>query len=115
MPENRFVVRIACLTLALVAALPLLADEGLWPYNQFPADALKQKRDFTAPPGFLDQLRLSSSWQTVSRQFVARDDDQQSYLGLWVGGKPGSVEVRRWSISAVPHRALTSQQEGPHE
>ena len=60
MPENRFVVRIACLTLALVAALPLLADEGLWPYNQFPADALKQKRDFTAPPGFLDQLRLSS-------------------------------------------------------
>ena len=65
--------------------------------------------------GCCDQLRLSSSWQTVSRQFVARDDDQQSYLGLWVGGKPGSVEVRRWSISAVPHRALTSQQEGPHE
>ena len=60
MAENRFVVRIACLTLALAAVLPLLADEGLWPYNQFPADALKQKRDFTAPPGFLDQLRLSS-------------------------------------------------------
>jgi hypothetical protein len=36
------------------------ADEGLWPYNQFPQDALKEKRGFEAPAGFLDQLRLAS-------------------------------------------------------
>ncbi|MDP9170865.1 MAG: S46 family peptidase [Acidobacteriota bacterium] len=38
----------------------LSADEGLWPYNQFPAEALKQKYAFDAAPGFLDELRLSS-------------------------------------------------------
>jgi hypothetical protein len=36
------------------------ADEGLWPYNQFPAQALKEKHGFDAPVGFLDRLRLAS-------------------------------------------------------
>jgi hypothetical protein len=36
------------------------ADEGLWPYNQFPQQALKEKHGFEAPTGFLDQLRLAS-------------------------------------------------------
>lgn len=40
-------------------ALPAVADEGLWPYNQFPADAVK-KLGFDAGPAFLDHLRLSS-------------------------------------------------------
>jgi hypothetical protein len=39
---------------------PLTADEGLWPYNQFPQDALKTKNGFETPPGFLDHLRSSS-------------------------------------------------------
>ena len=53
-----------CLGLVLIGllfpAVPLTADEGLWPYNQFPVDALKQKNGFETPAGFLDHLRLSS-------------------------------------------------------
>ncbi len=48
------------LALALAAASPLIADEGLWPYNQFPQDALKTKNGFETPSGFLDHLRSSS-------------------------------------------------------
>jgi hypothetical protein len=59
MLENRRVMRIAPLLLACAVALPAVADEGLWPYNQFPADAVK-KLGFEATPAFLDHLRLSS-------------------------------------------------------
>jgi hypothetical protein len=45
------------LTLLLVC---LLADEGMWPYNQFPKDAISQKYKFEATTAFLDHLRLSS-------------------------------------------------------
>ena len=47
------------LLLVCLAALPAAADEGLWPYNQFPADAVK-KLGFAADAPFLDHLRLSS-------------------------------------------------------
>jgi len=46
--------------IAVAAVFPLIADEGLWPYNQFPQDALKTKNGFETPPGFLDHLRSSS-------------------------------------------------------
>ncbi len=50
-----------CTLLALaVVSLSAQADEGLWPYNQFPQQAIKEKHGFEAPAGFLDQLRLSS-------------------------------------------------------
>jgi hypothetical protein len=39
---------------------PTLADEGLWLWNQFPADSVKQKHDFDVTPAFLDELRLAS-------------------------------------------------------
>jgi hypothetical protein len=46
----------------LALLLPALhADEGLWPYNQFPQQALKEKHSFEAPAGFLDQLRSASA------------------------------------------------------
>lgn len=47
---------------AVVCAVipPLGADEGLWPYNQFPKDAVKQKYDFEVTPAFLDNLRLAA-------------------------------------------------------
>jgi 4-hydroxybenzoate polyprenyltransferase len=59
--------------------------------------------------GCCEELRLSAAWQTFSRQFTASADDRQSYLGLWLGGMPGSVELRRWSISAVPNRELLEE------
>ena len=43
------------------ALLPLSkADEGMWPFNQFPRDAVHQKYAFDVTPEFLDHLRLSS-------------------------------------------------------
>jgi hypothetical protein len=45
----------------LILTLPAAwADEGLWPYNQFPQRTIKEKHGFDTPPGFLDQLRLAS-------------------------------------------------------
>jgi hypothetical protein len=52
--------RIAHLLLVCLPALPVVADEGLWPYNQFPSDAVKQKLGFDAGAAFLDRLRLAS-------------------------------------------------------
>ncbi len=48
---------------SLLAALfiPLSrADEGMWPFNQFPRDAVNQKYKFDVAPEFLDHLRSSS-------------------------------------------------------
>ena len=47
------------LNLALVR--PASADEGLWPYNQFPTDAVKEKYMVEVTPAFLDNLRLASA------------------------------------------------------
>jgi hypothetical protein len=41
-------------------ALPLAADEGMWLFNQFPADAVSQKYKFQVTPEFLDNLRLAT-------------------------------------------------------
>src|SRR5450432_384082 len=41
-------------------ALPLMADEGMWLFNQFPKDQLKQKYNFDVTDAFLEHLRLSS-------------------------------------------------------
>lgn len=48
--------------LALPAVfLPLGADEGLWPYNQFPAGPIKDKYMVDVTPQFLDSLRLAAA------------------------------------------------------
>jgi hypothetical protein len=41
--------------------LPLGADEGLWPYNQFPASVIKEKYMVEVTPAFLDNLRLAAA------------------------------------------------------
>lgn len=48
--------------MAFLAILPaaMRADEGLWPYNQFPQQTIREKHGFDAPAGFLDGLRLAS-------------------------------------------------------
>jgi hypothetical protein len=38
----------------------LLADEGMWPYNQFPKDAVNQKYKLEVTTEFLDHLRVAS-------------------------------------------------------
>jgi hypothetical protein len=46
---------------ALVGALPALADEGMWTYNNFPSAAVKSKYGFEPTPQWLDKVRLSSA------------------------------------------------------
>ena len=58
--ENRPIVRFAPFILVCVLAAPSVADEGLWPYNQFPTDSVKQKHGFDVDAAFLDHLRLAS-------------------------------------------------------
>jgi hypothetical protein len=60
--RNNRDVKYISLAIAVATFLPaaVRADEGLWPYNQFPQQALKEKYGFEAPDGFLDQLRLAS-------------------------------------------------------
>jgi peptidase S46-like protein len=41
-------------------ALPAAADEGLWPFNQFPKDAVKEKYNFEVTGELLDRLRLAA-------------------------------------------------------
>ena len=43
-----------------ILAWPLAADEGMWPFNQFPKEAVGQKYAFDVAGEFLDHLRLSS-------------------------------------------------------
>src|SRR5215471_11429063 len=46
--------------LAIALAAPLAADEGMWPFNLFPKDAVKQKYSADVTDSFLDHLRLST-------------------------------------------------------
>ena len=52
--------RILILVLLIGLAFPLLADEGLWPFNMVPKDYLKAKYGFEATPEWLKHLQLSS-------------------------------------------------------
>jgi hypothetical protein len=46
---------------ALVGALPALADEGMWTYNNFPSAKVKAKYGFEPSQQWLDGVRLSSA------------------------------------------------------
>ena len=53
--------RIASLCLAAaVCAAPVLADEGMWTFNNFPAAKVKAKYGFEPTKDWLDHVRLSS-------------------------------------------------------
>jgi hypothetical protein len=52
--------KLAVWILTVVIALPASADEGLWPFNQFPKDTVQEKRGFAVTAPFLDQLRLGT-------------------------------------------------------
>jgi Peptidase S46 len=52
--------RFAPLFWICVLVLPVSADEGMWPFNQIPKDAINQKYKFDVSSDFLDNLRLAS-------------------------------------------------------
>src|SRR5262249_36510209 len=43
-----------------LAAVPAAADEGVWPFNQFPKEAIQQKHKFEVTDEVLNNLRLAS-------------------------------------------------------
>jgi hypothetical protein len=45
---------------SLFGAVPALADEGMWTYNNFPASKVKEKYGFEPSQAWLDNVRLSS-------------------------------------------------------
>jgi hypothetical protein len=51
---------LAALSSLLLTALPASADEGMWPYNMAPTEAVKQKYGFEMSQGWLDNLMRSS-------------------------------------------------------
>ncbi|MFB3825957.1 MAG: S46 family peptidase [Bryobacteraceae bacterium] len=57
--------------LSIVLAFGLRADEGMWLFNQFPAERVKSKYGFEVTPEFLDHLRLSSVRMGASGSFVS--------------------------------------------
>src|SRR5512140_3434047 len=48
------------LALVLLGAAALTADDGIWLFNQFPREAVKQKYGFEVTGSFLDRMRLGS-------------------------------------------------------
>ncbi len=48
------------LVLACLAALPAVADEGMWTFDNFPSGAVKQIYGADITPAWLDHVRLST-------------------------------------------------------
>src|SRR5207253_7548786 len=46
--------------LAAIAGFACLADEGMWPVNQFPKDAVKKRYGFETTDAFLHHIQLAS-------------------------------------------------------
>lgn len=58
MSQSRFGGQAALFVLTFVAAVS--ADEGMWPYNRLPLQALKQKYQFEPSPEWLNRLQRAS-------------------------------------------------------
>jgi hypothetical protein len=54
------ILRILVLMLAAAAASPAWADEGMWTFDNFPSDAVKQAYGAEITPAWLDHVRLST-------------------------------------------------------
>ena len=68
------ILRIVVLMLAAVAATPARADEGMWTFDNFPADAVKQALGVEITPAWLDHVRLSTVRLTnCTASFVSPD------------------------------------------
>jgi Peptidase S46 len=52
--------RIIIMILAIAAAAPTLADEGIWTFDNFPAEAVKKTYGVNITPRWLDHVRLST-------------------------------------------------------
>ena len=60
-----------CAWFLLLLTFPLIADEGMWPFNEFPKDRVKQKYGVEISDQLLDHLRLASVRAGASGSFVS--------------------------------------------
>jgi hypothetical protein len=68
------ILRILVLMLAAAAAAPARADEGMWTFDNFPADAVKQAHGVEITPAWLDHVRFSTVRLTnCTASFVSPD------------------------------------------
>jgi Peptidase S46 len=58
--KNEGFMRGLLLVLACLAALPALADEGMWTFDNFPSSTVKQQYAADITPAWLDHVRLST-------------------------------------------------------
>jgi hypothetical protein len=66
--------RMIFLVAAIAAALPALADEGMWTFDHFPSAAVKQAYGVEITPAWLDHVRLSTLRLTnCTAAFVSSD------------------------------------------
>ncbi len=63
--------RFRLLAVAALCATAVVADEGMWPFNQFPKDRVEKKYGFKVSDEFLNHLRLSSLRMGASASFVS--------------------------------------------
>src|ERR1700691_1479719 len=54
------IMRICLLLLAFAASLPAVADEGMWTFDSFPVQAVKQTYGVDVTSAWLDKVRLST-------------------------------------------------------
>jgi hypothetical protein len=48
------------LILAFLSALPAIADEGMWTFDEFPSGSVKRQYGADITPAWLDHVRLST-------------------------------------------------------
>jgi hypothetical protein len=67
--------RVSLFAVVFLAVQPALADEGMWTYNNFPADKVAQKYGFKPDQAWLDKVRLGSARLAggCSGSFVSAD------------------------------------------
>src|SRR5947209_6876026 len=58
--EKVFVTKRLMFLLVSLAGLACFADEGMWPVNQFPKDAVRKRYSFQVTDPFLEHIQLSS-------------------------------------------------------
>jgi len=79
-----------CVRLEARSGEPRNATLGVW-QNHSPWTSL----------GLTEPVHLTPEWQQLEFTFSAVDDEEQVYLGFWVGGVAGSLDIRRLEMSSA--------------
>jgi glycosyltransferase involved in cell wall biosynthesis len=63
--------------------------------------------------GLNEVVQISPKWETIERTFFATEDEEHAYLGLWLGGKPGTVDIKCCTIARVKPAGLRESEQAP--